>query len=786
MSNSVTYCFHCGDECLDIIEFQEKKFCCNGCKTVYEILNENDLTNYYNLEKTPGIKKPALNNYDFLESEKVVDSFLQFKDDKIAHVEVLLPQIHCASCVWLLENIQLLNKAIKSAQVNFVKKRVRFTFNPTEISLKGLALLLDKIGYSPVFDIEQKKTIKSLNNTFIIRLGIAGFCFGNIMLLSFPEYLGLSNENFKEFGTLFRYLILGLSLPILFIAFIEYISPAIKGLRSNFVSIDVPISLGIIVLFTKSFYDVVILEEATYLDSFSGFVFFLLIGKWFQHKTYNVLSFERDYKSYFPLAIGKKNKDGEVVITPIEELNEHDEIVVKNNDIIPADSILKSESALINYAFVTGESYLKRINKGGLIYAGGKLSGGEIIVKVKKAVDRSYLTHLWNETVFTEKTKSEYSSITNNLSKIFTMTLLIIALFSGVLWYFLDPSQIVYVVVSVLIVACPCALALALPFTYGNSLRFIGKNGLYLKNSFVIEKMSVITDVVFDKTGTLTHMNEAEVSWIGDVLSKEEKSMIFSLTNQSNHILSKTINQYLSTVELPVSDFKEFVGKGIEALINGKIVKIGSASFVEEKQEILGSQTFVLIDNQLKGRFTFTNKYREEAKLVGNQLKKFNVAVHLLSGDNSLEEENVKEILGEKTITKFNQSPKDKLNYIKELQSKGSKVMMIGDGLNDSGGLKQSDVGIALVDDIYHFSPSSDGILKANFFRKIPWFITKSKRSITILKICFGFSFLYNLIGLYFAISGQLTPLVATILMPLSSISVVVISGLLTKLTYSK
>lgn len=782
-----TYCYHCGDACNETIVFRDKPFCCNGCKTVYEILNDNGLTDYYSIENKPGVKKNESSNYDFLESDKVVENLLLFKDDKVAHAEILLPQIHCASCVWLLENLNMLNKGVKSSQVNFIKKKARISFNPNEISLKQLALLLDSIGYAPVFDVEEKQKAKSINSGFYIRLGIAGFCFGNIMLLSFPEYLGLTNEHFKEFGTLFRYLILALSIPILFIAFKEYVSPAIKGLKSKFVSIDVPISLGILVLFIKSFYDVVFLEEATYLDSFAGFVFFLLIGKWFQNKTYGVLSFERDYKSYFPLAIGKKEKEGEVIMTPIEELNENDEIVIKNNDIIPADSILKSETAHVNYAFVTGESDLKRVSKGELIYAGGRLAGNEVLVRVRKKVDRSYLTHLWNQTAFTKKTDSEYSNITNKLSKVFTLTLLVIALLAGVLWYFIDPSRITFVVVSVLIVACPCALALALPFTYGNALRFIGKNGLYLKNSFVIEKMSEITDAVFDKTGTLTYVDKANVTWKGQSLTEQELSFIYSLTGQSNHVLSQAIYQQINEAEkAEVINYKEEIGKGIEGEINGKKVKIGSAKFLNLPIENEGSLAYVQIEDKVLGKYTITNQYREGINEIAHQLKNLGIKLHLLSGDNESEKERILKLLGEDTQTRFNQKPIDKLDYIKNLQEEGKKVLMIGDGLNDSGGLKQSDMGIAIVDDIYHFSPSSDGILEASFFNKLDWFIKKSKTAITILRICFVFSFLYNLIGLYFAISGQLTPLVATILMPLSSISVVVISSVLTKIIFSK
>lgn len=782
MNNAQNICKHCGDIANGKINHNGNTFCCNGCKTVYELLHASGLSNYYNEENQAGIK-PRSEAFDFLDNSEIAHRFYKFKDDKVAIVAITLPSIHCSSCVWLLENIHLLNPEILSSEVNFTQKSAKITFNHQSISLKEVALLLQKIGYTPVFDKEKKSEKK--NHSLIIQLGIVGFCFGNIMLLSFPEYLGINESSFEH---VFIWLSFFLSIPVIGIAFIQYLNPAIKALKAKFISIDVPIALGILTLTAKSYWDVLVMGEATYLDSLAGFIFFLLIGKWFQDKTYQNMSFERDYTSYFPLAVAKQTSDGTTVMTPIEELKKDDLINLKNNDIVPADGVLIDNSTHIDYAFVTGESKSIRVDQKQIIYAGGKIKGASITIKLTNSSDSSYLSQLWNNSVFTKKVTSTYSKISEVFSKYFTVAIIAIALGSLGYWLYLDESKAWFILVSVLIVACPCAIALAIPFTYGNTLRLFAKKGFYLKNGNVTEKLSEITDVVFDKTGTIT-TNTLHVEWNGKTINDENLSFIQQLTKESNHPLSKAIHEsiQLNTGNLSIEDYKETVGSGIEGKINGDTIKIGSASFVGDmKAKSNKTIAFVKINNDVMGYYTFSNNYREDLTQVVNELKQQNKTIHLLSGDNDHEKTYLAQLIGQKENFRFHATPQDKLNYIKSLQTNGKKVAMFGDGLNDAGALKQADVGVAIVDNTHQFSPSSDAILLSESFRFIADNFQLASKSTVVLKVAFGFAFIYNVIGLFFAISGQLSPLVATILMPLSSISIVFLCTGLTHWIFSK
>ena len=372
-------CYHCGEECQDEIKAHEKSFCCTGCKTVFEILTENGLDDYYDYESNPGLtmKLRDSQKYLFLENEEIAETLLDFSEKDIARVTLYIPSIHCSSCIWLLENLYKLHPAVLESRVNFMRREASVTFNKEQLSLKELSYLLDNLGYGPLisWDSKNRKKKKKIFGPLQMKLGIAGFCFGNIMLLSFPEYFGfeIADGGFKTF---FSYLNLLLALPVLLYSSVDYLRSAYKGLRQKMVNIDVPIALGIIALFTRSSYEVLASVGPGYFDSFTGLIFFLLIGRWFQDKTYENLSFERDYKSYFPLAISKvTGEDSEVV--PIQDLKNGDIVKVRNNEIIPADCILISPKTDIDYSFVTGEETPVRKEKGEVIFAGGRQKGKE-------------------------------------------------------------------------------------------------------------------------------------------------------------------------------------------------------------------------------------------------------------------------------------------------------------------------------------------------------------------------------------------------------------------------
>lgn len=790
------HCSHCGERCKDeTIYHQELPFCCNGCKTVYELLHENDLSYYYELEKTPGISPREFEHkFDFLENENIADKLLEFKDGHTSVVSFLIPSIHCSSCIWVLENLNKLQPSVQASQVNFPEKTIRITFNSEKLSLKNLVKLLGRIGYEPYISLEDSnKKKRYIDRSLIYKLGVAGFAFGNVMFLSFPEYFEVNEFWLDRFKPMFRWLMFAFSVPVVFYSAQDYFISAFKGLRSKILNIDVPIALGIFVLFVRSTMDIFFDWGTGFFDSLTGLVFFLLIGKFFQQKTYSYLSFERDYKSYFPIAVTRlKKKSSEKAVeeqVEVYDIKQGDRIIIRNNELLPVDAILIKGNALIDYSFVTGESELVSRNSGDRLFAGGKQQAGVLEVEVLKPVEQSYLTQLWSNEVFDENRQSAFQSFTDSISKRFTIAILAIAIVATLFWLFSDPTIAFNVFTAVLIVACPCAIALSAPFTLGNLLRIFGRMKFYVKEASVIEKMASIDTVVFDKTGTLTSGNGSSMTYEGIALTKDEEELLTSTLRASNHPLSRSLYEMLDSQNIRTLDaFEEQVGKGMTATADKQVIKIGSYHFVSEGnglkdlpyESIDKTAVHISSNNLYKGCYVFQNEYRESLNATMNQLSK-DKEVIVLSGDNDGERERLSRLVPEGTKMYFDQKPDDKLRFINALQDSGKKVMMVGDGLNDAGALKQSNIGVAIAENVNVFSPACDGILDAAKFGSLVDFFRLSKTGIRIIKWSFVLSLIYNVIGLGFAVTGHLAPVVAAILMPLSSISIVIFTTIATR-----
>ena len=779
-------CYHCGETCDASIKIEEKAFCCEGCKQVYLLLSETDMCNYYDLDKTPGISAKGRftdNRYAYLDNEEVQSKLLRFRDGKQAHVQFYLPTMHCASCIWLLENLHRINPAVIHSQTNFQRKEILVIFDVQKTSLRKIVELLAFVGYEPYITLNdgEKKKDKKINRSHIFKIGVAGFAFSNIMMLSFPDYFAGGHIGDTQLRNTFTYVSLLLSLPVLFFSASEFFISGWKGLRQGWLNIDAPIALAVLMAFGRSVYEILTHTGPGYLDSMSGIVFFMLVGRWFQNRTYDAFSFDRDYKSYFPLGVTRV-KDNQEVNVPVINLQKGDVILVRNEEMVPADGILLKGRGSIDYSFVSGETTPVDKNKGELLYAGGKQMGTTITVEVVTPVSQSYITQLWNNDVFNSK-KNKSESFVHPWSRYFTYTLFALAFFSALYWYQVDSTKILPAITSVLIVACPCSLLLSATFTYGNMLGIYGRKKLYLKNANVIEALGKVDTIVLDKTGTLTHHHAADIRFEGDLLSAEEKSMVQAVAAQSTHPLSKMISRSLMADQqegLSLEAFQELSGKGLEATVNHRQVRIGSSSFIREdgSLELAEPGVHIRFDDEVKGRFVINNMYRDGIAEMASQLKAAGYDVHVLSGDNDTERKNLAALFGEDLHVLFRQSPQDKLEYIKKLQLQGKNVMMLGDGLNDAGALRQAQVGIAVTDATNLFSPASDGILDGSQVGQLAQMLRYAKTGKRIVTVSFILSILYNIVGLSFATQAKLSPLIAAILMPASSISIVVLVSL--------
>lgn len=780
-----TSCYHCGDDCqTTAYQLDQKQFCCQGCQQVYTILSGAGLSSYYQYNDHPGTTHTRNDKrFDYLSEPSILAELLDYSDERLSIVTLYIPQIHCSSCLWLLERLNRFNPAIHYSRVNFLKKQLVVRFDPRQMSLQQVVELLNDVGYEPLISLQDviKKQNKGGKGNLVQKIAVAGFCFGNVMLLSFPEYFGLSlyEQTFRHF---FGYLNIAFSLPVVFFSGWGYFISAWHNVRNRVLNIDFPLALGIAVLFIRTVAEVLMHSGPGFADTLCGLVFFLLIGKFVQQKTYYHISFERDYRSFFPVAV-QVIFEGREKPLPLSELKTGHRMVIRHNEIIPADAILLRGQALIDFSFVTGEAVPVTKTLGEIIYAGGRQTGEAIEMEVIKPVSQSYLTQLWNNEAFTRHQNNRMKTFNEKVSKYFTVVLIAVACCAFLAWLPFSLKTGTDAFTAVLIVACPCALALSTPFTMSAALSIFDRNFFYLKNTAVVEQMARIDTMVMDKTGTITTGTSKRID-LGAELDDLRRRLIYSACANSIHPLSRMICQFLGDLDkLPVTDYQEIAGKGITAKVAGHELLIGSSWLVigDIAAAPLLTRVHLMIDGQYLGFFGFFQQYR--AGMAGVAALSPAYQLYLLSGDQDHERAELLRFFPRDSHLFFGQSPQQKLDHIITLQQQGRKVMMLGDGLNDSGALKQSELGVAVTDNVNNFSPGSDAILDGRSFDKLPAFLRFSKDTVTIIHVSFLISLTYNLIGLSYAVTGRLSPLVAAVLMPLSTVTIISFTTLATHFT---
>jgi len=777
-----TLCYHCGEESYtEAYSIDQKNFCCAGCKAVYTILSGSQLGNYYTYNIHPGSKlADKKKHFEYLNEPGIIRDLIDYQDENSSWIRFYIPSIHCSSCLWLLENLNKLHKGVLYTRVDFLKKQVRIQFDQNLLSIKDLVELLCSIGYEPLISFQD--VVKTGNtdkkDRLVLKIALAGFCFGNVMLLSFPEYFGMGKE-YHSYKIFFGFLNILLSLPVAFYCGQDYFLSAWRSLKNWTLHLDLPLALGILVLFLRTLYEILSQTGSGFADTLCGLVFFLLIGKWVQNKTYHHISFERDYRSFFPVAVLVLEKNLERPVA-LSDLKVGDRMLIRNQEIIPADAILLKGNARIDFSFVTGESIPVTKLPGEVVYAGGRQTTEAIELEIIKPVAQGYLTSLWNQEVFHNQGPEKEKTFSETLSRYFIWALFSLALVTLFIWLPINSNQAWLSFTAVLIIACPCALALSTPFTMAAALSIFDRNHLFIKNMASIEKMAGLDTLVLDKTGTLSLGNEMEVQ-TSLILSERQKTLIYSACINSLHPLSRMIQEYLGRRKrIPSDSFHEIPGSGYEAWVDGDLIRIGSKKLILGRyaQAESGTRVHVQINDQYLGYFSFSSKYREGLANLKSLSKDINL--HLISGDQDLEKEFLKPYFPNPNALHFNISPREKMNFIGELQKKGHRVMMIGDGLNDSGALKQADLGIAITDNINNFSPGCDAILEGESFKKIPQFLQFSRDTVQIIQYSFLISLCYNLVGLGFAVVGKVSPLFAAILMPLSTLTIISFTTLAT------
>jgi len=696
--------------------------------------------------------------------------------------------MHCAGCVWLLERLHRFDPGIVASRVDLLRRSVSIDYRREHTTASSIARLLESLGYPPSLEQASKATtgrIASDRRQLYTRLGVSGFAAGNVMMIGLSHYVAGPSGLDPAVHSLLRMLEILLSTIVLIYCAQPWLRSAWGSLRRGIVNLDVPISIGVLTLFGRSIFDIAMERGDGFLDSFTGLVFFLLIGRLFQQRAFESLEFDRTMRSFFPVSATRIDEGAEREVL-LEELARGNQVLVRNGEVIPADAILMHSSGVIDYAYLTGESEPIECRPGAMLYAGGRVMGRALRLSVVKPSSASAMAELWSrQDIHTERRSLDDSR--ERFGLIFTLSTLALATAAALIWI-PDMAMALTVFSSVLIIACPCALTLAMPVTYGTAMGLLAGRGIFLKGIGALSELQKVTRIHFDKTGTLTEPHQ--VRFVGDELSHDLRAAFAALATHSTHPVSRAIVASEPPTSIVVSNVEEIPGVGIQGQIAKSRLGLGTSGLIEDldvrrryAQMPLGS--VATVDGNPVGRYVVIHQLISGAAPMIAALRKRGVSLFVVSGDSARGIGSIEEVFDGPEII-LGASPQDKVDRIRLSQHEGHHVMMVGDGLNDIAAMSAANISIAVSNGSSRIVPACDVMIDSAGISVIDQLLSYASAQRQVVRLAFWFTMAYNSLGFALAASGILSPVITAVMMPISSLLVIAISVVGARLSFRK
>ena len=801
-------CYHCQlpvpSSAAIILEIDRKSytFCCRGCSLVFQMIKNSNLDSYYQKRELTGLEIPVelLPGKDFshFDRQSITDRFVSTQANGHSESRLLLEGVTCAACTWLIETYLSKQKGIQLAEVNYSNHRATISWDPEEIKFSALFTFLSEIGYRalPYDPAVQERQQKQLKKSMLIRLAVAGFCAGNIMMLSISLYSGYFSGMQTEFKHFFQWLSALLSLPAVLYSAGPFWSGAITSIKSKYPNMDLLISLGIVTTFSYSVMALLADGGETYFDSCTMLIFILLIGRTLESMTRSgVMNIKEQLLRLTPQFVVRLNEDGSEATVSADELKITDRIRIKPGDSIPVDGRVCYGSGEIDESALTGENQWRFAGTNDTVLSGTINRMGSFVMKADKVGQDSALQQIISLVDQVNDRKTNLQRMADKIAARFVWVVLFLSLATFVYWNWIAAKPLDLspwlIAVSVIIIACPCALGLATPMTIMAATALAFKRRILIKSGEFFEQADKITDIAFDKTGTLTNgeMQVVCLNSVGNLPEKEWFSLAVQLEKASNHPIARAIRAAAKTKQIPesetrIKDFVQLPGQGVKGTLKKQKIRVGNARFVKQrysskpilnddvhKNSILAVQIFVSIDNILQETIDLQDSLKSEAKWLIDQMKEKKLVTHLLSGD--LEER----VSSLSTTLGIDQAhgemfPEEKLEYIQALQAKGRNVIMVGDGLNDAPALSSADIGIAVHNSTELSMDAADVVFLNSNLKDLVAFLSLSLNSKKMIQQNLMLALLYNACTLPLAMLGLVTPLLSAIFMASSSLVV--------------
>ena len=785
-------CTHCQlefDENVMITEEENPNvyFCCNGCQGVYHLLKDDGLDSFYEKVGNSKIAPPLQvesdsSNFDM---ESFKQRYIKTTTEGFSSVDLVIEGIHCAACIWLNEKVLANTEGIVDATINFTNNKAKIIWDDETIPLSKVIDTIRSIGYNAYpYDrsVEDVKATKNKKDYFM-RMAIAIFASMNIMMIDVAKYAGFFTGMKDETLHLVHIAEFIFSTPVLFYSGWIFFKGAYFGLKNKIVNMDLLVSAGATLTYIYSLFVLLGGRGHSYFDSVAMIITFVLVGKYLE-------------------VIGKKNavdtmdkirsqvpheatlvKDGVKSVVTLDAIEVGDIIEVKRGEKATVDGLLIGSDGTFDESSLTGESLPVEKKAGSLIYSGTINSGKVIRYSATKNYANSTLSNIVTLLEDALASKPEIEDTTNELSKYFSITILLLSIitFAGWYWYGGDFEEALIVAISVIVIACPCALALATPIASLIGISWAAEKGLLFKEAKFIETFSKANTVVLDKTGTITE-GKLEVKNVVGEINSDSLPLLYALSDGSTHPVSMAIKNYLEEnyndiKYLELKDIEQIEGKGVQAFYNNEKLLGGNNRLMQEMGISFAFESeytlyHFAIDSRVICSFELDDKLKDGIRELITYLNKIEVEVIMATGDNEKVASRVAQSIGLKKY-ESELTPVEKADYIKKLQINGKKVVMIGDGINDALALSYADVSIAMGNGADVALAVSDVVILNNSLQAIKDSFVISKRTFKFIKQNLALSLIYNVITIPIAMAGYVIPLVAALSMSLSSLLVV-------------
>lgn len=798
--SQVKKCRHCSLEMDPRLYPETAEFCCNACQLVYEVIHENKLDNYYALrdsgEFSPTPAKIIESTFQHFDDPVFINANVRSTGD-ISEVKLYLSGIHCLACLWLIEKLPDLLSGVINARLDYSRSIVCIKYSSATLKLSDIAAKLNQLGYPPFelnpanLEARRKKEFKNL----LYRLGVAGVCAGNTMLIAISLYQADFTGMQADILLYLRWVSLILAIPSVFYSARLFYASAWNSLKAGSFHIDLPISIGIIFGFFVSSLNVIRKSGDIYFDSLCMLIFLMLVGRVAQRRGLNKAQEESEAALAFNDNSATKIINGALVESYALSLQPGDLIMIGVNRRIPADSIVEQGESYVDNSVLTGESRPQPVRPGSDIFAGSINKGSEVRARVLASYHNSRYGKIVSMLSETSSQKNSLSQITDRISGYFVIVTIVTAVLNFIYWYNAEGfNSALSTTLALLVITCPCALGLSAPLAFSAALSQAVRSGILIKNIAALENLFKVRKIFLDKTGTLTYgkFRVVKESFLDNTDKLKILSTICKMEQNSSHPIANTVRLYCETLNISpdsnLTEVSQVKGHGIESKdAEGNRYRFGSVAFtcgdnlplelINDLKDIENQEmTPVLFskNNQFLAMLALGDEVRPGMIPLLQKFQNFPAKLYIISGDRSLTVKSISDKLGGVFQSSRGELlPEMKQKIIAEAKSEGELVMMIGDGANDSAALSSADIGVAVSGGLEECLQAADIYISKDVDKNLPELFNATAKVLAAIRFNIIFSIAYNIFGAIFAISGLANPLFAALLMPFSSITIV-------------